>query len=115
MTFSEQNLDAFIELLKTQPALFSQEKIVNLEKLISSTPDDIEKLSTAIAGWYQNHPKILDSQLALLNHSLTVKGPGSAKANPNIPEYQLDKKMLLNAIQQSSAKAKNNNKNNRTN
>ncbi|MGB3654530.1 MAG: hypothetical protein WBA41_25435 [Rivularia sp. (in: cyanobacteria)] len=113
MTFAEQNLDAFMDLLKTQPALFSQQNIVNLEKLISNTPDDIEKLSTAVANWYQNYPKILDSQLALLNHSLTVRGSGSAKANPNIPEYQLDKKTLLNAIQQSLAKAKNKNKNNR--
>ncbi|MBF2017239.1 MAG: hypothetical protein IGS23_18955 [Rivularia sp. T60_A2020_040] len=114
MTFAEQNLDAFMDLLKTQPALFSKENIVNLEKLISNTPDDVEKLSTAVALWYQNYPKILDSQLALLNHSLTVRGLGSAKANPNIPEYQLDKKTLLNAIQQSLVKAKDKNKNNRT-
>ncbi|MEA5592983.1 hypothetical protein [Rivularia sp. UHCC 0363] len=113
MTFAEQNLDAFMDLLKTQPALFSKDNIVNLEKLISNTPDDIEKLSTAVAGWYQNYPKILDSQLALLNHSLTVRGPSSA-INPNIQEYQLDKKTLLNAIQQSLAKAQNKNKNNRT-
>ncbi len=111
MKFAEQNLDAFMDLLKTQPALFSQQNIVNLERLISNTPDDVEKLSTTVANWYQNYPKILDSQLALLNHSLTVRGSGSA--NPNIPEYQLDKKTLLNAIQQSLAKAKNKNKNNR--
>lgn len=114
MTFAEQNLDAFIDLLKTKPDLFSKENIVNLEKLISNTPDDIEKLSNVVAGWYQNYPKILDSQLALLNHSLTVRKPDSVKVNPNIPEYQLDKKTLLNAIQQGLTKAKDKNKNNRT-
>ena len=110
MTFAEQNLDAFIDLLKTKPALFSQVNIANLEKLINNTPDDIEQLSTAIATWYQNHSQILDSQLALLNHSLTVRGSNSA-INSNISEYQLDKKTLLNAIQHS-VKLKDKNKKN---
>lgn len=104
MTFAEQNLDTFIDLLKTQPALFSQENIANLEKLINKAPDDVEQLSTAIAGWYQNHFKILDAQLALLNHSLTVTGSGA--------NYNIDKRTLLNAIQHSLAKAKDKNKKN---
>jgi hypothetical protein len=97
MSFAEQNLDVFIDLLKTQPALFSQEKIVNLENLINQTPDDIEQLSTAIANWYQNHSRILDAQLNLLNKSLNVR---SSEINPDI-----DKNTLLNAIKQSLAKA----------
>ncbi|MEO1432427.1 MAG: hypothetical protein AAFV71_25830 [Cyanobacteria bacterium J06633_8] len=102
MSFAEQNLDAFIDLLKTKPGLFSQDKITNLEKLINQTPDDIEQLSNAIANWYQNHSKILDAQLAVLNHSL----------NSQI-NSELDKNALLNTIKQSSGKAKDKNKNNR--
>jgi hypothetical protein len=102
MSFAEQNLDAFIDLLKTKPALFNQDKIANLEKLINKTPDDIEQLSDAIANWYQNHFKILDAQLAVLNHSL------NSQVN-----YDIDKNTLLNAIKQSLAKVKDKNKKNR--
>ena len=114
MRFAEQNLDAFIDLLKTQPALFSQENIVNLNEFISNIPDDTEQLSNAVATWYQKHSKILDAQLTILNKSSsrTERGPGSTKVNPNINEYRLDKKTLLNAIQQSYNRGKNNNKNN---
>ncbi len=101
MSFAEQNLDAFIDLLKTKPGLFSQDKIANLEKLINKTPDDIEQLSNAIANWYENHSKILDAQLAVLNHSL------NSQVNSDI-----DKNALLNAIQKSSSKAKDNTKRN---
>lgn len=102
MSFAEQNLNAFIDLLKTKPGLFSQDKIVNLEKLINNTPDDIEQLSNAIANWYQNHFKILDAQLAVLNHSL------NSQVNSDV-----DKNTLLNAIKQSLAKVKDKNKKNR--
>ncbi|MEM7579404.1 MAG: hypothetical protein AAF316_06010 [Cyanobacteria bacterium P01_A01_bin.80] len=104
MTFAEQNLDAFIDLIKTQPALFNQEKIDNLEKLINKTPDDIEQLSNAIANWYQNHSRILDAQLNFLNKSLNVR---SSEINSDI-----DKNTLLNAIKQSLAKV--NKKNSRS-
>lgn len=97
-----------MELLKTQPGLFSQDNITNLKEFITNIPDDTEQLSNAVATWYQRHSKILDAQLTLLNKSSsrTERGPGSVKVNSNIPEYQLDKKALLNAIQQSSSKGK---------
>ncbi|MDY6896503.1 MAG: hypothetical protein SWZ49_00270 [Cyanobacteriota bacterium] len=114
MTFAEQNLEAFIDLLETQPGLFSQDNITNLKEFIRNIPDDIEKLSDAVATWYQKHSKILDAQLTILNKSSskTERGPGSAKLNSNISEYQLDKKALLNAIQQSSVKGKGKDKKN---
>lgn len=103
MSFAEQNLDAFIDLLKTKPGLFSQDKITSLEKLINKTPDEIEQLSNAIAGWYQNHSKILDAQLAVLNHSL------NSQVNPDI-----DKNTLINAIKRSLVKGRDNKKKNIT-
>ncbi|MGB3755575.1 MAG: hypothetical protein WBA07_04280 [Rivularia sp. (in: cyanobacteria)] len=115
MTFAEQNLDAFIDLLRTQPTLFSQEKIANLKEFMSNIPDDTEQLSNAIANWYQKHPKILDAQLALVNKSFSVKGTGSAQADSNIQEYRLDKNTLLNAIQKSLSRAKDKNARNSIN
>lgn len=104
MTFAEQNLDAFITLLKTQPNLFSQDNIINLKQLVSNIPDDAEKLSTAIATWYEKHSKILDAQLNTLNKSLTAAGSGNAN--------NIDKNTLVNAIQNCSAKAKHKSKKN---
>ena len=103
MTFAEQNLDAFIDLLNKQPSLFSKENFVDLEKLINNTTDDVEQLSSAIADWYQRHPQILNTQLALLSKysPFNERCPGSSKLNPNIPKYQKDKKSILNAIQQN--------------
>lgn len=109
MTFAEENLDAFIDLLNKQPNLFSPENITNLEQLINNKPDNLEILSTVIAGWYQKYPQIMDAQLALLSqYSSSVRGPGSSTLNPNIPKYQKDKKSILNAIQQSSESTKSN-------
>lgn len=71
MTFHEQNIEAFIQLLKTQRALFSEQDRINLDKLAATLPDDNEKISEAIASWYEKHPKILDAQLDLLNSMLT--------------------------------------------
>ncbi|MEA5581843.1 hypothetical protein VB620_10895 [Nodularia harveyana UHCC-0300] len=111
MSFAVQNLAVFIELLKNQPAIFSQENFTELEELIAPIPDDVDKISIAIAGWYQKHPKILNSQLELLkeysnNSDSSLKAPGKERANKNIPEYELDKKTILNEIQQSSSSAK---------
>ncbi|MEM7581071.1 MAG: hypothetical protein AAF316_14740 [Cyanobacteria bacterium P01_A01_bin.80] len=112
MTFAEENLDAFIYLLNKQPNLFSPESITNLEQLINHTSDDLEKLSTVIAGWYQKHPQIMDAQLALLSQysSTSARGPGSSTLNPNIPKHQNNKESLLNAIQQSSESTKSDDK-----
>ncbi len=71
MTFHEQNIEAFTQLLRTQKALFSTQDRVNLDKLVAMLPDDHEKISEAIASWYEKSPKILDAQLDLLNSLLT--------------------------------------------
>ncbi len=111
MSFAAQNLYAFMELLATHPSLFSPQNFVELEELIYSTPDDMEQMSTVIASWYQEYPNILKSQLEILKKYATNldsnhKSPGDKKANTNIPKYELDKKNIINAIQQSSSSAK---------
>ncbi len=108
MSFYEQNLEAFIELLNDKrSSLFSAQDRAELAQLIKPLPDDIEKLSVAIAAWYEKHPKILDAQLAQLNTQLSSGAsfdrlPGSKVANIKTPDYQLNKQVLQNAIQQSS-------------
>ena len=101
MSFDEQNLEAFIELLNDKRSrLFTPQDIANLTKLIDSLPDDIEKLSVAIAAWYEKRPKILDAQLDILNNHLSS---GSNLGDVNSSESQLNKQALQKAIQQSSA------------
>ncbi len=114
MSFAARNLAVFVELLATQPSLFSQENFAELENLISPIPDDIEQISIAIAGWCQQHPNILTEQLALLhNHDTNnYRKPGSKQTNANIPKFKLDKRNILNSIQQSSLAAKEEEKNN---
>lgn len=146
MSFEQENLAAFMELLETQPTLFSPENIAELEQLISPLPDDIETLSMTVASWCQQHPIILNGQMSILKeYSLKQNTPPPAPKNsnrkkplnngkpyktepegfresfkshnrgvgsqkPNVPKYKykLDKKALLNAIQQSSFTANDN-------
>ena len=51
MSFAEQNLEAFIDLLENQPGLFSKDNITNLNEFIRNIPDDTQQLSTALATW----------------------------------------------------------------
>jgi hypothetical protein len=107
MSFHEQNIEAFIQLLKSQRSLFSAQDRANLDKLVASLPDDEEKISEAIASWYEKHPKILDAQLDILNNLLTKelnasRAVGSVFANANIEEDRDYRKELIDAIKTSS-------------
>ncbi len=113
MSFHEQNLEAFIELLSDKRSrLFSPEERASLQQLIAPIPDDIEKLSIAIAAWYEKRPKICDAQLDLLNANLASGStksdrlPGSKVGSVPEPDYKLNKQTLQNAIQQSSSSEK---------
>lgn len=70
MSFHQQNIEAFIKLLKTQRSLFSERDRASLGKLVDNLPEDEEKISEAIAAWYEQRPKILDAQLDILNNLL---------------------------------------------
>ena len=73
MSFHQQNIEAFVEVLNTQRSLFSAQDKASLDKLAASLPDDEEKISEAIASWYEQRPKILDAQLDILNSLLTTE------------------------------------------
>lgn len=104
MSFHEQNIEAFIELLRKQRSLFSAQDRASLEQLVASLPDDQEKISEAIASWYEQRPKILDAQLDILNTLLTdeINATRSIARSIAKAEAAVDKdyrKQLLNAIQ----------------
>ena len=107
MSFHEQNIEAFIQLLKNQRSLFSAQDRDNLDKLAASLPDDEEKISEAIASWYEKRPKILDAQLDILNTLLTdeINATRSIARAIARSEAEADKdyrKELIDAIKTST-------------
>jgi predicted transposase/invertase (TIGR01784 family) len=103
MPFSDQNVDAFIELLTEQRSLFTLEDLAELEELVAPLPDDIEVLSNVISEWCEEHPEIDEAQLKLLPDNSGERSPGSKEGNVKTPNYELNKQTLQNAIQQSSS------------
>ncbi|WP_414585231.1 hypothetical protein [Scytonema sp. PCC 10023] len=104
MSDYESSVNIFIHVLTTQPSLFSKEDRDELIQLIETQPDEIESLSNTISDWCSEHPEV-DEALAEIEE-LTERAPGEKRANTNIPKYELDKKHILNSIQQSSSSAK---------
>jgi hypothetical protein len=113
MSGYETTVNIFIHLLKTQPSLFSEEDKITLIELINNQHDDIKSLSNAISDWLLEHPEV-DDALAEFE-DIGTKAPGKERANKNIPQYELDKKTILNEIQQSSSSAKKTEKQNPSN
>jgi uncharacterized protein YhjY with autotransporter beta-barrel domain len=103
MSFHNQNIKAFIELLESKRSLFSAQDRASLNQLVSNLPEDEEKISEAIASWYEQRPKILDAHLDILNTLLTdeINASRSLAATIARAESEADKdyrKRLLNAI-----------------
>ncbi|MEQ8962425.1 MAG: DUF2887 domain-containing protein, partial [Coleofasciculus sp. C2-GNP5-27] len=105
MSFSEQNVAAFIELLTHQRSLFTPEDLAELEQVVDPLPNDITEISKALSSWYKKHPQIREAQLQLLPNPNDSgdKAPGSKEGNVKTPNYELNKQTLKNAIQQSSS------------
>lgn len=116
MSFHEQNIEAFIELLtkertgksrNSSQSLFSEQKRAELDKLVTSLPEDNEKISEAIASWYEKHAKILDAQLDILNTLLTnelnaTRQTGGSILDSDTKDDKSYKADLLVAIRQNS-------------
>lgn len=101
-SFHEQNVTAFIQLLNSQRLLFSSQDLAELNQLISPLPDDIEKLSQAIASWCQqeDHSQILDAliQMRQTLTTITLEEISGTNTQTKTPDYPLNKQMLQNAI-----------------
>ena len=122
MSFAQQNIHAFIELLKNQRSqsdsagvsLFSAEYLFELEKLITALPDDIEKISLAISKWYFQlpqkrtiHPAQFELLYQLYGKELGGKSTSDDGYIPGI-DYQLNKEVLIDQIKHSSNSLANN-------
>ncbi|MEH1770119.1 MAG: hypothetical protein V7L27_18480 [Nostoc sp.] len=99
----EITVNIFIHLLNTQSFLFSEEDIITLIKLINNQPDDIESLSNARSDWLSKHDNVDEAFAKVEFEEIVARAPGDKQANTNIPRYELDKKNILNEIQQSSS------------
>lgn len=102
MSFSEQNIDTFIELLTQHRSLFSPEQLAELDSLIDPLLDDIDFLSDAISSWTEQYPEIEAAQSQLLDAKPSEMAPGNKEGNVPKPDRRLNKKAIQNAIQQSS-------------
>jgi len=103
MSFSEQNVAIFIELLTHQRSIFTPEDLAELEQVVEPLPNDITEISKALSSWYKTHPKIREAQLKLLPNDSGEKAPGSKEGKVKPPNDALNKQTLQNAIQQSSS------------
>lgn len=115
MSFEEENLVAFVQLLQEQPQLFADSKHQELLDLIEPLADDTETLSLAISEWYEQYDDIVDSQLKILkNHNSEPESatsdqrlPGSkGLASPPPIDQNLNKALLKNMIIQSQTSVK---------
>ncbi|MBE9125350.1 MULTISPECIES: hypothetical protein [unclassified Coleofasciculus] len=103
MSFHEQNIKAFIQVLHKKRSLFSPRDRASLEQLAASLPDDEEKISEAIASWYEKRPPILDAQLDILNTLLSeelnaTRSVASAIARTEFEANQDYRQELLSAV-----------------
>lgn len=114
MSDYEVTVNNFIHLLKTQPSLFSKEEKTELVELVNYQSDEIKSLFSAIADWCVEHPQVDDALAELQLKEIAVRAPGSPKMNSSIPNYKSDKRTLLNAIQQSSRTAKDDDNNSKS-
>ena len=113
MSIYQNTLNAFMHLLNTQPDLFTEEHRSKTIELLAKQPDEPQALSNSICGWLKKVPEA-DTALSAIkdkNKEMKTKAPGSKKANTDIPQYQTDKQSIINAIQQSSSAAKDDDKN----
>ncbi|MEO8893833.1 MAG: hypothetical protein ABI417_20290 [Coleofasciculaceae cyanobacterium] len=110
MSFHEQNIEAFTQLLRTQKGLFSAQDRDILDKIADTLSDDYEKISETLATWYEKRDKILDAQLDMINSLISSeinarKSIASAIVSATAEEKDY-KKELLEAIK-TIAKSKN--------
>ena len=98
-------LSVFKKLLETQPELFKDSERTELEALITSLPNDTEKLVDRITQWCASHSDIHNTLMPLIASITSAeKGPGGTVPNPETEaENQKNlKEELINALRQST-------------
>jgi hypothetical protein len=78
MTLSshERNIRDFLDFAQKNIELFTDEICASLAEILPTLPDDIEKISDAIALWCEKHPQIYDAFINLPITNLSDRAPG---------------------------------------
>jgi hypothetical protein len=104
MSFAEDNIRAFQQLITTEPLLFSKYE-AELHQLAATFSDDIEKISDGVSNWCacESRPQILEALIKLHDDLDKDRLPGTTKpiAPPPPPPPKVSRETLLNAIQES--------------
>ncbi|EGK85077.1 hypothetical protein D0A34_18925 [Microcoleus vaginatus PCC 9802] len=104
MSFAEDNIRAFQQLITTEPLLFSKYE-AELHQLAATFSDDIEKISDGVSNWCacESRPQILEALIKLHDDLDKARLPGTTKpiAPPPPPPPKVSRETLLNAIQES--------------
>jgi DNA-binding transcriptional MerR regulator len=95
--FYQQNITAFIELLKNQRSLFSAEDLAELAGLIAPLPDQIEDLSSAISLWCKQEQR--SAQRNALKQVRQTLSSDTLIGEVNSSELAINKQMLLESIE----------------
>lgn len=104
MSFAEDNIRAFQQLITTEPQLFSKHE-AELHQLGDSLSDDINKISDAVSTWCacESRPQILEALIKLHGDVDKNRLPGTTELRdpPPPPPPKVSRETLLNAIQES--------------
>ncbi|MEG3975542.1 hypothetical protein QT970_13100 [Microcoleus sp. herbarium8] len=104
MSFAEDNIRVFQQLIATEPLLFSKYE-AELHQLGAILSDDIEKISDGVSNWCacESRPQILEALIKLHDDLDNNRLPGgnTLKAPPPPPPPKVSRETLLNAIQES--------------
>ncbi|BAZ23718.1 hypothetical protein NIES4073_46070 [Kalymmatonema gypsitolerans NIES-4073] len=104
--FHQQNINAFIKLLKNQSTLFSSQDVTELRKLIKIWPEEVESLSKRITAWCQSKDRFHICEELRVLRKLPVESESTTDrryyySRPNSQDGKEYKKMLEDAILQS--------------
>ncbi|NEP11943.1 MAG: hypothetical protein F6K14_17395 [Symploca sp. SIO2C1] len=99
----EQNIQAFIHLIKDQPSVFLAENRVDLEQQIDTFPEEVASLSDAISTWCKKYPDIRKALSKTRKSLFGVtsggdRGQGESNPKPKQEDYQT---LLKNQIRES--------------
>lgn len=98
MSLYQTNILDFIYILETKPELFSAEDRADLENLVATVPDDVQKLSNEILAWYKKRQPIDDAIKKLTPEEAPWRAPKGRKPKIKASEF---KKTIQNSVRQS--------------
>ena len=99
----EENIIKFVYLIKKQPNLFTEEKRTNLRQLLQKLPDNVEKISDAIADWCKKYPQIRDAFFYIPIGDLnSIRSHRAANGRATPLTGKETKEMIENSVIESS-------------